>query len=278
MRLPRRLVKFSAIAGLALSFDPHLAASVATASANQLPAGFVYLRDVAPTIEQDIRYYGGHNFVGRQVDGYEAPECILTKPAAEALAKAQERLRNKNLSLKVYDCYRPLRAVRDFRKWARRPNDQLTKGEFYPTLKKSALFRLGYISRRSAHSRGSTVDLTIISLPAKPQPAFDLEQPPIPCHYPYEKRYKDNSLDFGTGYDCFHALSHTHNPAIPKTARANRRQLLSVMRQAGFRNYSKEWWHFTFRREPFRGRYFDLSQSARAVAEALLSSRQRRSE
>lgn len=235
-----------------------LAAGSGAALANELPRGFVYLRDIAPSIEQDIRYFGQHNFVGRKIDGYEAPECILTKRTAEGLARAQRQLKTKNLSLKVYDCYRPLRAVRDFRNWATKPSDRLTKGEFYPTLSKSALFRRGYISKRSAHARGSTVDLTIVSLPTKAQPAFDITAPMTPCHYPYKERYQDNSLDFGTGYDCFHSLSHTHNPKITGIARTNRNLLVDVMNRAGFRNYSKEWWHFTLRRDPFRGRYFDF--------------------
>ena len=227
-------------------------------AADGLPPGFAYLRDIAPSIVQDIRYYGRHNFVGRRIDGYNAPECILTKKAAQALARAQKQLNKKKMSLKVYDCYRPMRAVRHFRRWAQDSQDRITKTEFYPTLHKSTLFRLGYISKRSPHARGSTVDLTIVRLPAKPQPAFDINGPLAPCHGPYAQRYRDNSLDFGTGYDCFHVRSHTYHPSIAGQARANRRLLVDVMTDVGYRNYSKEWWHFTLRREPFRKRYFNF--------------------
>ena len=228
------------------------------ALADSLPKGFAYLRDIAPSIVQDIRYYGRHNFVGRRIDGYNAPECILTRKAANALVRAQKQLLAKKLSLKVYDCYRPMRAVRHFRRWAGVTRDRLTKREFYPRLKKATLFRKGYISKRSPHARGSTVDVAIIALPAKAQPKFDITAPMTPCHHAHGARYADNSLDFGTGYDCFHPRSHTYNPAITGKARINRRLLLNVMKRAGFRNYAKEWWHFTLRREPFRHRYFNF--------------------
>lgn len=229
---------------------------LSTLHAKELPKFFTYLRAVDDTILQDMRYYGAHNFLGRRVKGYEAAECILTKRAALALSKVQKRLLQRGLSLKVYDCYRPQRAVNDFIAWSKN-KDKKTKAEFYPTLPKSRLFGLGYIARRSGHSRGSTVDLTIVPLPPEQEPAFNFEAQQA-CFDDLENRYQDNSLDFGTGYDCFHALSHTKNPQIEDVARRNRALLLSEMARAGFENYSKEWWHFTLKDEPFKKRYFDF--------------------
>ncbi len=140
---------------------------VAEAGAAEMPAGFVWLKDVDPTIEQEIRYYGDHNFLGRPVAGYEAPECILTKQAAEALRAVQRELEGSRLSLKVYDCYRPQRAVDDFVAWSKDVADQTMKAEFYPRVDKARVFELGYIAEKSGHTRGSTVDLTIV--PAGPR-------------------------------------------------------------------------------------------------------------
>ncbi len=216
------------------------------ASAAELPKGFVYLRAVDPTIQQEMRYFTLRNFVGRRINGYNAGECILTRRAAFALRGAQKKLSKRGLSLKVYDCYRPLRAVRHFVRWARNPRDTLTKREFYPHLDKKNLFRLGYISTRSQHARGSTVDLTIVPAGSSPQTDWKISHQKR-CHQPKGRRSPDNSLDFGTGYDCFHPLSHTGNPAIKGKARSNRNLLVRVMSENGFRNYRKEWWHFELR-------------------------------
>ncbi len=234
--------------------------SFAVAGEKSLPPFFTYLRAVDNTILQEMRYFGVHNFLGRKVKGYEAAECILTKRAALALKSVQKRLVKRGLSLKVYDCYRPARAVKDFVTWSQN-NDKKAKPEFYPTLPKRRLFALGYIARRSAHSRGSTVDLAIVPLPPEKQPDFSFERQRA-CFESYEKRFADNSLDFGTGYDCFHELSHTRNPNIGEIARRNRQLLVSEMARAGFVNYSKEWWHFTLRNEPYRKKYFDFPITA----------------
>ena len=127
-----------------------------------LPKGFVYLRDIDPTIVQDIRYAGSHNFVGRPIRGYLAAECILSEPAAKALKAVQRKLAEKKLSLVVWDCYRPKRAVDDFLQWSKDPTHSEMKAEFYPHADKEKLFALGYLAKRSAHSRGSTVDLGIV--------------------------------------------------------------------------------------------------------------------
>jgi len=256
MRLRRIIPVFLALAGLQVA-DPAGRAG----ARDGLPPGFVFLRDAAPDIVQDIRYATAHNFLGRPVKGYLAGECIVTKRAARALISVQKRLRQRGLSLKVYDCYRPVRAVRDFVRWARDVNDRKTKAEFYPLIPKTELFKRHYIARHSKHSRGSTVDLTIVRWPPPPQPRWS-PRDQKGCHLPAAKRYADNSLDFGTGYDCFHTLSHTANPRIRGTARRNRDLLVSEMSRAGFRNYRREWWHFELVNEPFR-KEFDFPIRAR---------------
>ncbi len=218
-------------------------ASAAAAGSGKLPADFVYLRAVDATIQQDMRYADSNNFMGRPVNGYNAPECILKRGAAKALAKVQARLAPQGLSLKVYDCYRPVRAVRDFYQWSKKPADDAMKGEFYPDLPKRKLFALGYIASRSRHSKGNTVDLTIVPKDSA-VPDYSRDAPLKACTLPKPERRADNSLDFGTGYDCFHVLSHTANAKVSDDAKTNRALLVREMKAAGFGNYAKEWWHF----------------------------------
>ncbi len=230
------------------------AVGAAPARAEPLPAGFVYLRDVDASIVQEMRYAGPDNFVGRPVDGYEAGECILLKAAAEGLKKAQALLKPNGLSLKVYDCYRPARAVAHFGRWAEDAGDQKTKAIHYPRIDKSKLFGLGWIARVSGHSRGGSVDLTIVPLGAVPLGAAPLgavplgavPRPPVgearACTAPFDRAA--GTLDFGTAYDCFDEHSTTAHPAVKGEAARNRARLLAVMTAAGFRNYAKEWWHF----------------------------------
>jgi D-alanyl-D-alanine dipeptidase len=231
---------------------------VADLHSEKLPKGFVYLRDVDASILQEIRYSGSHNFVGRPIPGYFAEECILTQEAAEALAKVQGDLKSSSLTLKVYDCYRPHQAVQSFVKWAKDLEDQKMKKEFYPFVNKRALFVEGYISSKSGHSRGSTVDLTLVQLPVKPQPSFQPGQPLVECTQDVSLRFKDNMIDFGTGYDCFDSLAHTLNPAIKGNQKKNRMILKSAMEKRGFRNLSKEWWHYTLKSEPFPKQSFNF--------------------
>lgn len=212
---------------------------------------------VDSTILVEARYFGAHNFVGRRIAGYEAPKCLLTRPAAEALAAVQREVRAFGLSLKTYDCYRPQHAVDDFVRWARDTADVRMKTEFYPRVEKRYLFRDGYIAERSGHSRGSTVDLTLVPLPARAQPAFDPGRQ-LDCRADVAGRFADNGLDMGTGYDCFDPLSHTANPAVGDVPRRNRLLLKAAMEKHGFVNYAQEWWHFTLRDEPFPRSYFDL--------------------
>lgn len=224
-----------------------------------LAPGFVYLKDIDASILQDIRYAGDHNFVGRPIKGYNAAECILTLEAARALSKVQTELKPSGQSLKVYDCYRPMIAVLDFIDWSRNPNDQLMKAEFYPRVNKKDFFRLGYVSKRSGHSRGSTVDLTIVALPALPQAAYSSGDKLVPCFAAFGRRYQDNSIDMGTGFDCMDIRSAPLSHSISMAARSNRKLLRQIMRKYGFiPSSSQEWWHFTFKNEPYPAVYFNF--------------------
>lgn len=228
-----------------------------------LPKGFVYLRDIDPTIVEDIRYAGSHNFVGRPIEGYRAAECILSDRAATALKTVQSMLAEKKLSLIVWDCYRPKRAVDDFLQWSKDPTHAEMKAEFYPRTDKQRLFALGYLATRSAHSRGSTVDLGIVPS------SFSLSSPPNslpalkplslkPCTLPKGERFEDGTIDLGTGYDCLDALGSTSNASVGELALRNRQMLKSYMLKAGFRPYAREWWHFELNNEPFNRQGFDF--------------------
>ncbi|MFF3860964.1 M15 family metallopeptidase [Streptomyces sp. NPDC002209] len=205
------------------------------------PPGFVALAEVDPTIGQDIKYATADNFTGAVVDGYEEPVCLLARPAAEALHRAQRELLPRGYSLTVYDCYRPQRAVDRFVRWAADPQDQSTKAEFYPDVDKERLIPDGYIAEKSGHSRGSTVDVTLVRLP--------LRRP----------------VDMGTPFDRFDPLSHTDNPRITGAARANRKLLGQTLAAQGFVNLPEEWWHFTFKPEAFPDSSFDFPVSVASV-------------
>ena len=223
----------------------------------EIPDGFVEIREVIPDIILDLRYVTNHNFLGVPVVGYENEKCYITKSAADSLAKVQAELRNFNLSLKIYDAYRPQRAVDHFVRWAKDLSDTITKKEFYPTIDKSRLFTDGYIAEKSGHSRGSTVDLTIVPIPLPFQPDFEVENQ-CECFESEDIRFKDNSINMGTGFDCFHSLSHTENIKLTSQQRANRLLLKSLMDKYGFNNLAEEWWHFKLRNEPFPKTYFDF--------------------
>jgi D-alanyl-D-alanine dipeptidase len=203
------------------------------ALAQERPAAFVDAAATVPGLIVDMRYAGSHNFVGRPIDGYETPRCLLTQAAAAALADVARDLAPRGLHLKVFDCYRPTRAVANFVHWAHDLNDVAGKAEFYPDVDKRTLFRDGYIAARSGHSRGSTLDLTLA-------------------------RADGRELDMGTPFDFFSPKSWTADPSISAEAHANRALLATAMRRRGFRPYAKEWWHFTLRSEPFPDTYFDF--------------------
>lgn len=202
-----------------------------------LPKQFVYLADIDSTIIQDIKYFSDDNFIGRRIAGYEAPVCILTKPAALALNQIQQKLLPQQLSLKVFDGYRPQTAVNDFIVWSQDASDQKQKSQFYPRVNKADFFKLGFVAEKSGHTRGSTVDLTIVQLSGA---------------------QVSHELDMGTPFDLMDETSHTMNPAIKGNARENRLLLRDLMMSVGFKPYPLEWWHFTLAPEPFPDTYFDF--------------------
>jgi D-alanyl-D-alanine dipeptidase len=226
--------------------------------AAERPPDIVDATTVVPGLALDMRYVGANNFIGRPIAGYFAPKCYLSKRAAEALKGVAEELAKQHLGLKVYDCYRPQRAVDDFVQWGRDLADKKMKARFYPNVAKRHLFRDGYIASRSGHSRASTVDLTIVPLPLAEQPPYDPTEPLASCEGPKEARAPDTSLDMGTGFDCFSVRSHTAYSGIGPEQRKNRQLLKSVMSRHGFANLSTEWWHYRLRDEPYRGTYFDF--------------------
>jgi D-alanyl-D-alanine dipeptidase len=228
---------------------------------SDLPKGFVYLRDIDPAIVQDIRYAGSHNFVGRPIRGYLAAECILSEVAAKALETVQRKLAEKKLSLVVWDCYRPKRAVADFLQWSKDPTHSEMKAEFYPRTDKEKLFVLGYLATRSAHSRGSTVDLGVVPATLSSAPRPDPAQPLKACTSPKGERFEDGAIDLGTGYDCLDVLASPSNAGVGEAALRNRQMLKSIMQGAGFRSYAREWWHFELADEPFHDG-FDFEVSA----------------
>lgn len=199
-----------------------------------VPLGFVDLQKTVPSLVIDLRYYDKNNFIGQRIDGYEAPVCYVSTPAAEALKAVQLELLSFGLGLKIFDAYRPQRAVNHFVRWAKDLNDTKMKKYYYPNVQKSDLFEKGYIAAHSGHSRGSTVDVTLI----------DLET--------------GKELDMGTGFDFFSPISWPTSMAVTVQQRTNRLLLRSIMLRHGFRPLQEEWWHFTLENEPYPTTYFDF--------------------
>ena len=202
---------------------------------SRLPAGFVYVDQVIPGVQLDIRYHGENNFVGTRIDGYHAPVGILTNEAATALKAVNQDLNGQGYGLKVFDAYRPQKAVDHFIRWSWDLSDQKMKSFYYPNLDKSDLFDLGYLARRSAHSRGSTVDVTIVSLES------------------------GEELDMGTPFDYLDPLSGWDSQHINPEQTANRLLLRNIMQKHGFKSISKEWWHYTLINEPYPNRYYNFN-------------------
>lgn len=203
-----------------------------------LAEGFVYLHDIDASIMVNMRYFTQENFLGRNVKGYESPRCILTADAAHAITKVQQLLKPLSLGLKIFDGYRPQQAVNDFIAWSRDPLDQKMKQQYYPNIDKADLFKLNYLAKKSGHSRGSTIDLTIIHISS------------------YNKKITE--LTMGTEFDFMDELSHTLSPLIQGEAHQNRILLRDLMITAGFKPIATEWWHFTLENEPFPDTYFDF--------------------
>ena len=200
---------------------------VMTYSCSDLPDGFVYIKDIDQSIKIDLRYSTKNNFTGKVINGYRSNRAIISNEAAKALTQVQKDLTQMNLSLKIFDAYRPQISVNYFINWSKDLSDTINKSIYYPKIKKSELFPLGYIAERSGHSRGSTVDLTIVD----------------------NRTFKE--LDMGTPYDFFGPESGTNFINITDKQRSNRLLLLETMIRNGFENYSKEWWHYTLKKEPF---------------------------
>lgn len=198
------------------------------------PEGFVYVHELIPKVEYDIRYAGKHNFIGKPIRGYHSPVALLTRPAAEALRKVQQSVMEAGYHLKVFDAYRPQHSVDHFIEWAGDSDDVLMKNEFYPEVDKDDLFDLGYIAARSGHTRGSTIDLTLV----------DSET--------------GKELDMGSPYDFFDDISHHGTKDITADQEANRMILKTVMEKHGFNAYPEEWWHYSLDEEPFPETYFDF--------------------
>ena len=189
----------------------------------KLPNGFTYLLEIDPTIKKELRYYTSKNFVGTPIDGYMKNKIIISIPAAKALKKIQTKLLDSGLSLKIFDAYRPQQAVDHFVRWAKIMNDTLKKQLYYPDIKKSELFKLGFIALKSGHTRGSTVDLSIVDIKT------------------------NKELDMGSSYDFFGEKSHPFYKKITKTQMKNRMLLRTIMIKNGFIPYDNEWWHFTLK-------------------------------
>lgn len=199
-----------------------------------LQNGFVYLSNVDNSIIQDIRYFTKNNFIGKPITGYAAAQCMLTWQAAQALAEVQQQLKQQGLGLKVFDCYRPQRAVNEFIAWSRDYSDQKMKQQYYPHINKEDVFKLGYVAMRSGHTRGSTIDLTLVKLKNKQE------------------------INMGTHFDFLDETSHPLASDISQSAQQNRLYLQKVMEENGFAPLDTEWWHFTLKNEPYPDTYFDF--------------------
>jgi len=206
-------------------------------SFSQSSDSFIDIKEYIPSIIIDLKYSSDDNFTGRVVKGYESPKCLLTFEAARRLKIIQTILNNSGYSLKIYDAYRPQRSVNHFINWSKNQSDTLKKSYFYPNLLKSNLFELGYIAASSSHSRGSTVDITLVEISS------------------------GKEIDMGSPYDFFGLESSHDYENISITQKNNRKLLLDVMTKNGFSSYSKEWWHYTFIDEPFPTTYFDFTIS-----------------
>ena len=222
----RRIIYFSIIISYIVS---------TSIMAKNIPDNFVELKMYIPTINLDIRYFTTDNFVGARIDGYKSPKALLSVHAANALRNVQSELAIFGLGLKIYDAYRPQQAVDHFIRWAKDPNDIEMKLNYYPEIDKESLFEEGYLVDRSSHSRGSAVDVSIVSL----------------------HKTDPKELDMGTNWDFFGPDSWPQSFMVTPQQRANRMFLYHMMRKHGFKPHEKEWWHFTLENEPYPDQYFD---------------------
>ena len=203
------------------------------------PSGFVVLADYVPHIVQEIRYYSTYNFIGERIDGYEEPCALLTKEAARALKSVSNEMIVRGYRLKIFDAYRPACAVKHFVLWGIEDQDIRMKPYFYPDLQKQELFEQGYIAKKSSHSCGSTVDLTLLDMST------------------------GKELDMGSPCDLFSVVSHPDYKGITEQQYENRMMLQRAMVRNGFEPIDCEWWHFTLKDEPYPDTYFEFPVSAK---------------
>lgn len=211
--------------------------------------GFVYLSEIDPTILVSLRYYGNENFVGKPVDGYKQPVVIMTRQAAQALKQAHEVVKKDGYRLVVYDAYRPQQAVNHFVRWGADVADKAKENQYYPRVAKDQVFDLGYVAKRSGHSRGSTVDLTIIKEGDKLHDVIEHER--CLCDGYTIKYLDDGTVDMGSSFDMFDDVSHSDSKLISQECQQRRDYLKKVMQDCGFNNIKEEWWHFTLKNEPY---------------------------
>ena len=227
----------TALLALAACASTPATTPVLSSATTAAEADLVDVATLVPDIALEIRYAGSDNFTGTPVDGYLAPKCYLLRPAAQALQRVELSLRERDLRLKLFDCYRPARAVRHFVRWAGDLSDQRTKPHYYPNLDKRAL--LGdYIAPVSGHSRGATLDLTLLQCDGDDG--------------------RCRPLDMGTDFDFFDPRAHTDSTDVTSIQRANRLRLREAMAAQGFRNYPLEWWHYTLAPEPTPHTLYDV--------------------
>lgn len=220
-----------------------------------LPEGFVYLDDLDSTIQTSMRYATKENFVGAVVDGYKVSRIIMTKQAAQALCLVQKELLQEGYSLVVYDAYRPQKAVDHFIRWSNNLQDISTKNRYYPNIAKDSVFDLGYVAKRSGHSRGSTIDLSIIQVDKKLKKPI-LQVRTINGHQiPF---FDDGTVDMGSSFDLLDEASHHDSPKMTDAYNSQRHYLREKMLKHGFKMYSQEWWHYTLVNEPFPNTFFDF--------------------
>ena len=203
-------------------------------SSQTLPKGFSYVSEIDATIKKELRYATSNNFIGKPIDGYLKDSLIISTPAAKALKEIQTKLMLSGLSLKIFDAYRPQQAVDYFVRWAKVMNDTLMKQLYYPDVQKSELFTLGFIASKSGHTRGSTVDLSIVDVKT------------------------NKEVDMGSSYDFFGEKSHPFYKKITEAQMKNRMLLRTIMIKNGFIPYDNEWWHFTLKDEPYPTTYFNF--------------------
>lgn len=198
-------------------------------------SGFVILSEYVPDIIEEVRYHSTYNFIGDKIDGYDDPIIIVVLEAALALQKANEEAKKLGYAFKVYDAYRPQAAVDHFVRWAKDINDTRMKNIFYPETNKEELFEKGFISSKSGHTRGSSIDLTLFNLQT------------------------GKEVDMGGVFDNFGDVSHSnYTEGLTEEQINNRKILRKIMTENGFKGINSEWWHFNLIDEPYPDTYFEF--------------------